>query len=59
MHKLITLSIIVLFSANVHAQETHFIKLVNPTKANNPVASSRQFITDSTCNTCIEKQKYK
>ena len=52
MHKLITLFIIVLFSANVCAQETPFIKLVNPTKANNSVTSARQFIIGSTCKTC-------
>ena len=52
MHKLSILSIIVLFSANVCAQEAPFIKLVNPTKSNNLVTSSRQFIIGSTCKTC-------
>ena len=52
MHKFITLSIIVLFSANACAQETPFIKLVNPTKASNTVSASRQFIIGSTCKTC-------
>ncbi len=52
MHKLLTLSIIVLFSANVCAQQASFIKLVNPTKLNNTVSTSRQFIIGSTCKTC-------
>ena len=52
MHKLLKLSIIILVSANVCAQEAPFIKLVNPTKANNPVSASRQFIIGSTCKTC-------
>ncbi len=52
MYKLLTLSVIVFFSANNYAQETPFIKLVNPTKLNNPVSTPRQFIIGSTCKTC-------
>ena len=52
MHKLNSLLIFVFFSLCSYAQEAPFIKLVNPTKANNAVSSSRQFIIGSTCKTC-------
>ena len=52
MHKILAQIIIVLFSANIYAQETPFIKLVNPTKASNQVSASRQFIIGSTCKSC-------
>ena len=39
----------------VYAQDNPFIKLVNPTKANNTVTASRQFIIGSTCKTCSVK----
>ncbi len=52
MYKLIKLALFLLFSANTFAQETPFIKLVNPTKVNNNVTTARQFIIGSTCKTC-------
>ena len=42
----------IIISTISYAQETPFIKLVNPTKANNTVTTSRQFIIGSTCKTC-------
>ena len=42
----------IIISTISYAQETPFIKLVNPTKANNTVSTSRQFIIGSTCKTC-------
>ena len=52
MNKLITAALTLLFYLNNYAQETPFIKLVNPTKATNTVTSPRQFIIGSTCKTC-------
>lgn len=42
----------IIISTISYAQETPFIKLVNPTKTNNTVSTSRQFIIGSTCKTC-------
>ena len=44
--------IVFLISQHLYSQEAPFIKLVNPSKANNTGSSSRQFIIDSTCKTC-------
>ena len=52
MKYLLNLISIILFSAFATAQETPFIKLVNPTKPNNNVTTPRQFIIGSTCKTC-------
>lgn len=44
-----------LFVCNIGYAQTGnapFIKLINPFKQNNPVSSSKQFITGSTCKTC-------
>ena len=52
MNKSFLLFAAIIISTISYAQETPFIKLVNPTKANNTVSTSRQFIIGSTCKTC-------
>lgn len=52
MNYIIGLIISLSFSLFASAQETPFIKLVNPTKLTNTVSTSRQFIIGSTCKTC-------
>ena len=52
MNKIIYTLSFLLFCNYIHAQDNPFIKLVNPTKANNTVSTSRQFIIGSTCKTC-------
>ena len=44
--------ILFLFTGELHAQETPFIKTVDPLKTENNVSTARQFIVGSTCKTC-------
>lgn len=52
MRILFSIFIIFVFKVGVQAQQSAFIKLVNPFKTTNNVSSSRQFIIGSTCKTC-------
>lgn len=52
MRILFSIFIIFVFNVGVQAQQSAFIKLVNPFKTTNNVSNSRQFITGSTCKTC-------
>jgi N-acetylmuramoyl-L-alanine amidase len=53
MYKIIFSLFLVCVFAQVSAQETPFIRLVEPTKPINTVKSTRQFIIGSTCKTCL------
>ncbi|MBC7627003.1 hypothetical protein, partial [Ferruginibacter sp.] len=56
MKIIISVLLCLLYSiANYAQSENPFIRLVNPTKANNTVTVSRQFIIGSTCKTCTVK----
>jgi N-acetylmuramoyl-L-alanine amidase len=52
MSRLIIFFTLVLTCSFSQAQETPFIRLVNPTKEKNAVTTARQFIIGSTCKTC-------